>query len=151
MQAAAGAVGLAESLRSMPVLDGTLYNPPDSQCAGVSQCSFLQCLGLSWSGLAYSFSNFSKVPVYGANGAPVQAPSPWARFRAAWTENDRWVYMLTVLLSVVVLALLIALIAVLAKPKTCSAADGTVKARAQQIVSQQVPSSSPVQYDIVYA
>lgn len=93
------------------------YSPPDARCSGVSQCSFLQCLGLSWAGVAYAFKNFDRVPVVGSSGAIDAAPSAAARLRAVWTENDRWVYILAAVLSVVVISLLIALLAVAAGPK----------------------------------
>lgn len=34
------------------------YQAPDNKCSGVFQCTFTECMGLSWAGFVYAIQNF---------------------------------------------------------------------------------------------
>jgi len=91
------------------------YSPPDAFCNNVSQCTFWKCLGYSWAGLVYAFSHYDDIPVL-VDGQLVESPSSAQRFAAAWTENDRWVYVLLLVVIVIIFALAVRLIVLAGKP-----------------------------------
>jgi len=100
---------------SQPVDGNKGYKPPDAFCNNVSQCTFWKCLGYSWAGLVYAFSHYDDIPVL-VDGRPVEDPSGAQRFAAAWTENDRWVYVLLFVMIVVIFALAVKLMVLAGKP-----------------------------------
>lgn len=96
---------------SSTVPSGSLdIKAPDAACKYASGTDALRCYGDAWKGFVYGIKNFDSVPVTDSSGDMVASPSFWQRFTTLWGSNDRWAYIVTVIVAFIVLILLIAVI-----------------------------------------
>lgn len=118
-------------------------NAPDAACTNATGANALACFGDAWKGFAHGVKNFNRTPIKDTGGNVISNPTFWQKFGALWGANDRWTYIVTLIIAFIVLILLIAVISSGVKLAGVSERAKCAQEMYRRIPRVRVPAGSP--------